>query len=253
MPTPRALTEVTYEAYARDYLRKLPPEHFMEAKPQATQRKIFVASMELVSAKRPDVHVFNEMLVQYRRKRRRKPGQVVPDNFVSVTDEEISADTSYNVELEPVGPFWVLEYVSKSNARKDYEDNRKKYEKELLVPYFLLFKPDTGKLTLYRHTGAKYVAVKPNEHGRYAIPELDIEVALLDGWVRVWFEGKLLPLPADLLRELEAVRRELEEARREAAQEKQRAEELQQRVAAQEAELARLRALLGRQGGKNGE
>src|SRR5262249_23491721 len=81
----------------------------------------------------------------------------------------------------------VLEYVSKNNKRKDYEDNFRKYERELKVPYYLLFYPDNEELTLFHRRGSKYVSVKPNAAGRLAIPELELEVALLDGWVRFWF------------------------------------------------------------------
>ena len=56
----------TYEAYAQEYLRSLPPEHFMEAIPQARQREITLESLALVKARRPDFHVFNELLVQYK-------------------------------------------------------------------------------------------------------------------------------------------------------------------------------------------
>lgn len=233
MPKPKELIRLSYEAYAQEYLRSLPLEHFMEARNQATQRKVFVASMELVTAERPDVWVFNEMLIQFKRPRRRRPGQVVPDNFVSISDEPIQAQTSYNVPLEPVGPFWTLEYVSQSNKRKDYEDNFDKYERELKVPYYLLFYHDIQDLTLYRHDGTKYVSVKPNETGRYAIPELEMEMALLDGWARFWFRGRLLPLPADLLRDLEATKCLLAEK--------------EQALQAAEAEIARLRAQLARQ------
>ncbi|HXG11209.1 MAG TPA: hypothetical protein VNK04_15735, partial [Gemmataceae bacterium] len=79
-----------------------------------------------------------------------------------------------------------------------------------------------------------------NRQGRYPIRELDVEVGLLEGWVRFWYEGELLPLPAEL-------QRELDEARRLAAAEKRRADELQQRLEAAERELAELRARLGQQ------
>src|SRR5438477_6327432 len=128
---PRAIQEVAYERWAQEYLRNLPPEHFMEATAQATQRKITLESLDLVTARRPDVHVFNELLVQYPRPGQRKPGQVVPDNMVVISDQPLEAQTSYNLPLEPVGPFWVLEYVSKNNKRKDYEDNFDRYEQEL--------------------------------------------------------------------------------------------------------------------------
>jgi Uma2 family endonuclease len=235
---PRPLQRIAYEEAAQAYLRSLPLEHFMEATAQATQREITLESLALVKARHPDVRVFNELLVQYPRRGRRKLGQVVPDNMVVLTDQPIRASSSYNVPLEPAPPFWVLEYVSKSNERKDYEDNFAKYERELKVRYYLVFYPEAGEMTLYRHNKRKYVTVKPNRHGRYPIPELHLEAGLLDGWVRFWYRGELLPLPADLQRDLDAARRQVEE-------EKRRADGLQQRLQAAERELADLRARLG--------
>jgi Uma2 family endonuclease len=232
---PRPLQEIAYEREAQAYLSSLPPEHFMEATPQATQRKITLESLDLVQARRSDVQVFNELLVQYPRRGRRRLGQVVPDNMVVLTTEPIRAESSYNVPLEPARPFWMLEYVSKSNRRKDYEDSFVKYERELKVPYYLVFYPEVGELTLYRHNKRKYVTAKPNEHGRCAIAELDLEVGLLDGWVRFWHQGKLLPLPADLQRELDATRHQLNAARHEIG-------ELRQQLLAAEQELVELRS-----------
>jgi Uma2 family endonuclease len=211
--TPELLLEARYEQAAQDYLRKLPLEHFMESTPQASQREITLESLALVKARRSDFQVFNELLVQYPLPRRKRPGQVVPDNMVVIHDQPIKAVGSYDVPLQPVGPFWVLEYVSKGNRRKDYDDNMRKYERELKVPYYLLFAPDEQKLTLYRHNEERYSSVEPNEHGRLALPELEIEVGLLDGWVRFWHQGQLLPLPGELLHENEALKRELAELR----------------------------------------
>ncbi|MCI0642138.1 MAG: Uma2 family endonuclease [Gemmataceae bacterium] len=239
---PRAIIAVTYEEAAQEYLRSLPLEHFMEATAQATQRKITLESLDLVAARRADVHVFNELLVLYPVTRQRKPVGVVPDNMVVISDKPLEADLSFNLPLEPVKPFWMLEYVSKGSKRKDYEDSFDKYERDLKTPYYLTFYPDDQELTLYHHTGKKYVSVKPNKHGRYAIPELNLEIGLLDGWVRYWYEGELLPLPAELQRDLvEATRRADEATRRAEDIERQlRAEQDARRAA--EAELARLRA-----------
>jgi Uma2 family endonuclease len=241
----RAQIEAIYRQAAQDYLRGLPLEHFMEATAQATQREITLESLALVRARRPEVQVFNELLVQYPRRGMRKLGQVVPDNMVVVHPEPIVADGSYDTSIQPVGPFLVLEYVSKNNRRKDYDDNMEKYERELKVPYYLRFYPDEQELTVFRHNKRKYVSVKPNGNDRLAIPELELEVALLDGWVRYWFRDELLPLPAELQRELDATRRELAEAR------EQRDQERQARLAAEE-ELARLRAELARRPRRNG-
>jgi Uma2 family endonuclease len=231
---PRSLLRIKYYEAAQAYLRSLPLEHFMEAIPQATQRKITLESLDLVNARCPEVQVFNELLVQYPL-RGDKIGQVVPDNMVVIHPEPIVAEGSYDVPFQPVGPFCVMEYVSNSNKRKDYEKSFKKYERELKVPYYLLFYPDGQELTLYHLEGKKYVSVKPNAAERYAITELDLELALLDGWVRYWYKGELLPLPADLQRDLDEARRQLAEANRRAEQEHQA------RLAAEQ-ELAQLRA-----------
>lgn len=246
---PRVLTEIRYERAAEEYLYSLPPEHFMESIAQSTQRKITLESLDLIAARRPDFHVFNELLVQYPRRGTRRLGQVVPDNMVVLSKKPITASSSYNLPLDPAKPFWTLEYVSKNNRRKDYEDNFDKYEKELKVPYYLVFYPETQDLTLHRHDGTRYQTVRPNRRGRYAVTELDLEVALLDGWVRYWHQGELLPLPADLQRRLDEVLRIAGKEKQRADEEKQRADELQRDLEreresrrALERELAQLRA-----------
>lgn len=155
-------------------------------------------SLDLFKLSRPDVHVFSELLVQYPLPRKKRPGQVVPDNMIMIYDSKLAAMWNYNTPLQPVGPFWVLEYLSKNNKREDYVDNMQRYDRDLKVPYYLLFDPDKQTLTLYKHNGKKYAVVKANEHGRLAVPELDLEVAIRDRWVRFWHHGELLPLPADL-------------------------------------------------------
>jgi Uma2 family endonuclease len=242
----RILVEIRYHAAAQDYLRKLPLEHFMEATPQATQREITLESLTLVRAQRSDFHLFNELLVQYPLPRRKQPGQVVPDNMVVLHNGPIKAEGSYDVPLQPAPPFWVLEYLSKNNRRKDYDDNMRRYEHELKVPYYLLFVADEKELTLYHHTGEKYVSVKPNEQGRLALQELDLEVGLHEGWVRYWYRSALLPLPPDLLQQLEQVKEQLQQAQEQIRQAERRAE-------AAEAELARLRAELERLRRSQGE
>jgi Uma2 family endonuclease len=236
---PRHLLALEYAKYAEEYLRGLPPEHFMEATGQSKQREITLESLALLRAKRPEVQVFNELLVQYPVAGEARPHQVVPDNMVVVHDEPIKARTSFNLPLQPVGPFWVLEYVSKESERKDYDDSFRKYERELKVPYYLIFYPDEQELTLYRHTKRRYVSVKPNEHGRLALPQLDLEMGLLGEWCRFWYQGELLLLPGDLLHQRDEARRTADEERR-------------ARLAA-ERELEALRAQLKRRQDKPGE
>jgi Uma2 family endonuclease len=226
--------KVLYEIAERRFLKSLPLEHFMESLPQATQREITLASFALVRVSRPDIQCFNELLVQYPRAGQDadRPGQVVPDNMVVIHPRPIVAEGSYMTPLQPVGPFLVLEYVSKASARKDEETSYAKYEKELRVPYYLLFYPDADEFTLFRLGEKGYTSVVPNALGRCPIPELELEVGQLGRWVRYWFRGELLPLPGDLLKERDDARRQLDAER-------------QARLAA-EAELAKLREELAK-------
>jgi len=217
--------------YADDaawYASRLRIEDYMESIEQATQRKVTVASFDLIARARPDVQCFNELLIQYPIARQRQPGRVIPDNFVVVHPVPIVAGGSFAVDVQPVGPLLVLEYVSKHNPRKDYEDNFVRYEQALRVPYYLLFYPDNEELTLFRLAAGKYQSVPPNDAGRFAVPELELEVGIEGGWARFWFRGERLPLPAELA---------------------DRAEAAEQRAAVAEAELARLREELARRPG----
>jgi Uma2 family endonuclease len=233
-----------YEEAAQAYLRSLPLEHFMEAVPQATQRKITVESLDLVHADRSDVQVFNELLVQYPHGRQEKIRQVVPDNMVVLHPKPLKAEGSYDVLFQPANPFWVLEYVSKGSKRKDYDKSFRKYERELKVPYCLFFYPDTQDLTLFHHSGKKYASVTPDDAGRLALPELDLELALLDGWVRFWYRGKLLPLPADLQRQLNKTRQQLRQSRKENRQLQEQNRQLQEQAAEQKRHNEMLQAKL---------
>jgi len=213
-------------------MRRQRVEEIMEATAQATQRTITLASLDQVHGLRPDVHVFNELLVQYKlTPRSRHIEQVVPDNMVVQYDGNLEVETSYDIELQPARPLLMLEYVSKSNKRKDYEHNDDRYEQQLKVPYYLLFYPDNVDLTLFQLRRRRYVSVPFNDQGRQAIPELELEVAVLEGWVRYWFRGGLLPLPEDWQREMTDIRQALQAERQRAAQEAERAEEFRQRAA----------------------
>ncbi len=195
------MTQMYFNDAAQEYLEFLKeahPEHFMESVAQATQRKITVASLDFVVVERPDVHVYNELLIQWRDEKN-KLRRVVPDNMVVVAEKKPKVSTNFAIPIQAARPFVVFEYQSKSNSRKDYQQSYDKYEIELKVPYYLMFHPDEQELTLFRfnkRTG-KYASVLPDDEGRYAIRELDLTIALLEGWARYWWKGKLLPIPME--------------------------------------------------------
>ncbi len=199
-----------YEHAEQEYLHSLPLEHFMEGTDHAHQRTITIESFSVICAQRPDIRFFNELLIQYPiGDDIRKPGQVVPDNFVAISAEPLDIDGNFGTPLQPVGPFLVLEYVSRHTKRKDYVENYRKYERELKVPYYLLFYPHNLELNVYRMVEDRYVAVKPNAAGRLEVPELELEVALYDDWVRFWFRGKLVSLPGEMLQSLNLAQNQL--------------------------------------------
>lgn len=236
---------------AERYLRSLPLEHFMESPAQATQRQITVNSFGHIARARPDVQCFSELLIQYPRPgRQKKLGRVVPDNMVVVHPEPLRVPRSYDLRTQPAGPVLVCEYVSKANRRKDYEDNYDIYQDEVRVPYYLQFYPDNDELTVFRLAAGRYRAARPNEAGRLAVPELELEVGLVGRWARFWFRGEPVPLPDDLEDRIEEVERQLvaERAARLAA-ERERDAERQARLAA-EAELARTREEMARAKGQ---
>ncbi len=234
------LIRLHYARAAQAYFRSLPPEHFMAPTAQATQREITLESFALVKARRPGVQYFNDLPIQYPFGRRKQIRHVVPDNMVVVHPEQIKAPDSFDLPLQPVRPFRVLEYVSQSNPAKDYDASFAKYERELKVPYYLVLYPDERGSTLYRHTDGKYRAVPSNKAGRHRIPELDLEIGRVDDWVRYWYRGKLLPLPAELDQQLKDTCRQLRHAQKQARQAEERADQERRE---KERLLARLREL----------
>lgn len=240
----RALQQWTFTQAAREYASNLKNEDLMEATPQARQREITLASLALVSAADPRVHVFNELLIQHRLPRRRRLLQVVPDNMVVVHDGPLEVEGSYDLPVQPTRPLLVMEYVSRSSKRKDYEENAARYEQDLQIPYYLMYHPEIQEITLFRLQAGRYTSVKPDEQGLYAIPELRLHAGLVDGWMRFWYRGELLPLPPELLAELERTRQRLALTEQRLAQTEAELAEERQRNADLLRQLAELQARL---------
>lgn len=210
-PTVRPWSHADYERAAREYEAKLPLEHYMEATPQATQRAITLASLTVVRGRLRGLHIFNELLVQFFFEGQIR--QVVPDNMVVFGELDERERASFAPDLEKSPPFWMLEYVSPRSHRKDYAENMRVYEQELRVPYYLVFDPERQDLRLFKLNG-QYYQRQPGLQGRLSIPELEVEVAILNRWVRFWFRGRLLGLPDELDARATVVEQALEKALR---------------------------------------
>lgn len=195
-PIDALAVDFDYETAASEYYATLPMEHFMESVIHSSQKQITLCSLKLVKMVRPDVHFFSELLIQYFHEGQLR--RVVPDSMVVVCAKTPKPSGSYNVPREPTGPFLVIEYVSSEYHVKDYETNFRKYKDELFVPYYLLFNCITLRLDLYHLEGSVYIPIEPDANGRRAMPELDLEISQIDGWVRFWHLGELLALPDEL-------------------------------------------------------
>jgi hypothetical protein len=224
-------TPLEYDQAAADYFGSLPLEHFMEPEAQAIQRGITLAGFTILKKSQPDVQLFSELLVQYAHDGRLR--RVVPDNMVVLSETDAPLRKSYNLELEPAPLWMVIEYVSSDKA-KDYEESFQEYERELLVPYCVLFDPERQDLQVYRHDGERYVRLEPDLEGRCSIEELDLKVGIRDRWLRYWCAGELLPLTEELADEVQQQAQQLEQQarqlNRQARQLNQQARELRERA-----------------------
>jgi Uma2 family endonuclease len=205
-PPAQPWTREDYARDAREYYASLTLEDFMEATPQATQREATLVSFNELKSRRGNIGYFNELLVQKRREG--KIEHVVPDNMVVLGDPGEGRRGSYAVEYEACPLLWALEYVSRDDPEKDYAKNFEKYESVFQVPYYLIFDPEEQSLLLYHLHEGRYLPVEENSRGRLPIPEIEVEVGLLEGWVRFWFRGDLLPIPAELREQAHKLRQE---------------------------------------------
>ena len=253
-PSAYQMTPMYYNDAAEEYLeflKKEHPEHFMLSVAQATQRHLTDTSLDFVAARRPDMHVYSELLIQWRDHKNRMR-RVMPDNMVVLAEKKPKVNTNFAIPIQPAGPFLVIEYVSKANPRKDYHKSYDKYEAELKVPYFLLYYADDQKLSLleFDKRKGKYASVKPDE-GRCAIREIDLTVGLLDGWVRYWWKGQLMPTTAEWYAEAKQKRNERIALQRELDIDRQLSEmnrliaDRDRQIADMQAELERLRKSAG--------
>jgi Uma2 family endonuclease len=128
----------------------------------------------------PDVQVFNEILVQYFHKGKLR--RIVSNNVVLRAGRDPVTRSSFNLKLEEAKPLFILEYVSPHSMRRDYNQRFVRYEKELRVPYCLIFYPEMRDLRVWRHGGRKYERIIPDGLGRHPIPDLELEVALEGDW-----------------------------------------------------------------------
>lgn len=154
---------------------------------------------------------------------------------------------SYVLWKEKLAPLIILEFASNDGAEeRDRTPRQGKfwiYERVVRAPYYGIFEVVTGLLEVYRLIDGRYRLMTPNEHGRYPIAPLGVELGVWQGayqnvethWLRWWdMEGNLLPIgheQADTERQLkEQAQHQAEQAQRQAEQAQRQTEQVRQEM-----------------------
>ena len=154
-------------------------------------------------------------------------------------------------------PHVIIELLSPSTATLDRTTKKDLYEQTFRTPDYFCYDPDTRRLEGWHLGNSYYEPLVPNERGWLWSKQLGLWVGTWEGqylnetaaWPRFYDPQGLLVLTAaeDGTRRAEQEHQRAEQERHRAEQERQRAEQERQRAEALEAEVARLRALLGEQ------
>lgn len=200
----------------------------------------------------PDGYVGGNMALYFSLRQIEHNDFVGPDVFV-VLGASRRERKSWVVWQEGLVPDVVIELLSAGTERRDRGDKMRIYERQMRVPFYVLFHPFDARFDVFELRDLAYQPRVADESGRVAVPPLGLELgvvwSVVEGerlpWLR-WFtpEGVMLPTPIELAHIAE---RRADEAEAEAAAERDRAEQAEARAAAAEAQAAalaeRLRAL----------
>ena len=82
------------------------------------------------------------------------------------------------------------------------------YEHAIRPAYYGIFEALTNRIEMHRYVEDRFVRMEPNQHGRYPIAQLGLELGIWHGafmggnlaWMRWWdSEGKMLPTGHELV------------------------------------------------------
>jgi Putative restriction endonuclease len=166
---------------------------------------------------------------------------------------------SYTPHKEGGVPQVVMEFISANYGEEysvEYRESVGKwffYEQVIQVPYYTIFRPETGHIEVYALEAGKYQEQTADTAGRFWIPGLNLFLGVWHGthsartgyWLRWWnAQGELLLWPEE---RAEAERQRAETEHQRAETERQRAETEHQRAEAERQEKEQLQAALEQQ------
>jgi Uma2 family endonuclease len=163
-------------------------------------------------------------------------------------------------------PSLIIELTSATTARLDRTTKKKLYEKTFCTDEYMIYDHRTQKLQGWRLIDGEYVSLEPDQRGWLWSRQHGAWVGTWEGKIKsagygVWLrfydkQGRVLPLAAEkATAKAELARKRAGKERQRANEQEAQAREQRARAEAAEAEVARLRSLLGKQqktNGKNG-
>ncbi len=147
---------------------------------------------------------------------------------------------SYVLWQEHLPPLIVVEFVS-GDGREERDQTPWSgkfwiYEQVIRPAFYGIYEVSKASVEVYHLVENRYELLSANEHGRYPIPPMQVELGIWSGtyknmtlpWLRWWdLDGNLLPTPED---QVGVERQRAEEERQRAEEQRQRAEEERQRA-----------------------
>lgn len=115
------------------------------------------------------------------------------------------ARLSYVMWQEGVSPLMVTEFISRDGA--DEHDRTPQtgkfwvYEQGIRAPYYIIHSFESDEPEVFGLVRSRYKKIAANKHGRYPIPEMGVQLGVLEGphldyttnWLRFWDgDGNLL-------------------------------------------------------------
>lgn len=147
---------------------------------------------------------------------------------------------SYVMWQELLPPYVILEFPSgQGDEERDSTPGVGKfwvYENRIRPAFYGIYEVDPGTIEMYHLVEDHFEPVSPNEHGRYPLPSLGVELGIWHGrhedtelpWMRWWDDkGVMLPTSAEIA---EKENRRAEQEKQRAEQEKQRADKLAEKL-----------------------
>ena len=174
------------------------------------------------------------------------PGEHVfsPDVLV-VKDVEGHLRQRWVVSTEGKGLDWVLEVHAGGDRKKDTVRNIELYAR-LRIPEYFIYDRGRQRLDGFRLASSQATSYQPIEphNGRYDSVMLGLTLEIVEGHLRFWADGEMLPHHEELVSRLDVETRRREDAEQRLQEESRRREEESRRREDAERRLAALQAVL---------